>query len=116
MPRWIFKSPCPACPPGGNNTPSTWTRVSCGHTVYIWDDCDIGCPDCSSYSHIFNHRFICSNHSIEAGKTNIRYCIYVLRCMSVIAQINDIPYKTFKKMEKAIEEEGRRRGLPVDAD
>jgi hypothetical protein len=26
----------------------------------------------------------------------------------------DIPYKIFKKIEKEIEEEGRRRGLPVD--
>ncbi len=47
----------------------------------------------------------------EAREPNIQY---ILRWTSVIAQMNDIPYKTFKKMEKAIKEEGRRRGLPVD--
>ena len=110
MSKWVFKSPCPACPPGPNNTASSWTRVSCGHTVYIWDDCDLGCPSCGSYSHILNNRFICSNHSTEARAPNIQY---ILRCTSVIAQMSDIPYKVFKKMEKAIEDEGRRRGFPA---
>lgn len=101
----------PTCPPGGNNTASSWTRVSCGHTVYIRDDCDLDCPECSSYTHILNYTFNCSNHSTEAKEPNIQY---ILRCTSIMAQMSEIPYKLFSKMEKAIEEEGRRPGLPID--
>ena len=113
MSKWVFRSPCPACPPGGKNTPSTWTRVSCGHTVYIWDDCDLGCPSCGSHTHILNNRFMCENHKTEAREPNIQY---VLRCIAVISQMGEIPYRVFKKMEKLIEDEGRRRGLPIDED
>ena len=65
MPKWVFKSPCPACPPGPNNTASSWTRVSCGHTVYIWDDCDLECDKCHNKSFILHHRFKCgmNNHN-----------------------------------------------------
>jgi hypothetical protein len=56
---------------------------------------------------------MCENHETEAKEPNIQY---ILRCISVIAQMGEIEYKVFKKMEKAIEEEGRRRGLPVDED
>ena len=68
-------------------------------------------PDCSSYSLILNNRFICSNHTTKEKEPNIQY---IIRCTSVIDQMIDIPYKIFKKIEKEIEEEGRRRGLPVD--
>ena len=115
MSKWVFKSPCPACPPGPNNTPSTWTRVSCGHTVYIWDDCDLGCPSCGSYSHILNNRFMCENHKIEEKWPNIQY-LYISRCIAVMAQMSEIPYKVFRKLEKAIEDERRKRGLPIDED
>jgi hypothetical protein len=113
MTKWIFKCPCPCCPPGGNNTTRTWTRTKCGHTLYIWDDGDIGCPDCSSYSFILDNTFTCSNHPNDARSPNIQY---LLRYISVIAQVVDMPYKKFKTLQKKIEEEGRKRGLPVDDD
>lgn len=108
MPRWIFKSSCPACP--DDNIPSTWTRVSCGHKVYIWDDCDLGCLECGGYLFILDNKFICSNHSTEAKDPNIQA---VLRCIAVVAQMVEIPYATFKKMEKKIEQAGLDRGLDL---
>lgn len=111
MSKWIFKSSCPACP--DDDIPSTWTRVRCGHKTYIWDDCDIGCPECFDYSFILDNKFICSNHSTESREPNIQA---LLRCIAVVAQMVHIPYLTFKKMEKKIEEEGRKRGLNIDYD
>ena len=111
--KWIFKSPCPCCPPGGNNTPQTWKSNKCGHTLYIWDDGDIGCPDCGSYSFVLDNTFSCNNHPNEQKNPNIQY---ILRCTCVISQQSEIPYKTFRKIVKIIEEEGRKRGLPVDED
>ena len=111
--KWIFKSPCPCCPPGGNNTPQTWKNNKCGHTLYIWDDGNIGCPDCGSYSFILDNTFSCNNHPNEQKNPNIQY---ILRCTCVITQQSEIPYKTFRKILKIIIEEGRKRGLPVDED
>lgn len=109
MSKWIFKSACPACP--DDNIPSTWTRKKCGHRTYIWEDCDIGCPDCLDYNFILDNKFTCSNHSNEPKDPNI-YAL--LRCIAVVAQMVSIPYPTFKKMEKKIEEAGKQRGIKMD--
>ena len=113
MPKYILKCPCPCCPPGGNNTARTWSRTECGHTLYILDDGDVGCPECNFYSSIFDSTFTCCNHPNDARKPNIQY---LLRCTAVIAQLAEMPYKTFKNIEKKIEEEVRKRGFIVDDD
>lgn len=113
MPKWVFYCSCPACPPGFDNQPSSWTHTICGTTMYVWDDCDLGCTNCCCYHHILDWRFICNNHRTEAREPNI-HCL--LRAISALAQMQNIPYKTWKSMEKRIEEEGIKRGINLDDD
>ena len=68
-------------------------------------------PDCSDYNFILDNKFTCSNHSNESKDPNI-YAL--LRCIAVVAQMVSIPYPTFKKMEKKIEEAGKQRGIKMD--
>ena len=68
-------------------------------------------PDCSDYNFILDNKFTCSNHSNEPKDPNI-YAL--LRCIAVVAQMVSIPYPTFKKMEKKIEEAGKQRGIKMD--
>lgn len=112
MPKYLFESCCPHCGPAKSSV-STWEHHNCGGTLYIWDDCDIQCGSCSKYKNILDWKFSCWNHWGEFLEPNIQ-C--VIRSISSIAQMSNIPYKIFEKMEKKIKEEGRRRGLNLDDD
>ena len=62
MPKYIFKSKCPAC---DNNRIITWRHVGCPSysKQYLDDEGDIYCDGCEKYFNFVDCTFACENHT-----------------------------------------------------
>lgn len=108
MTKWLFNTSCPAC---SNQSKSQWVHKDCNGNIYIYEDGDLQCDYCSKSGFILDWKFACENHRSEYREPNIHS---VLRAIATILQMNSIPYTTFKKMEKKIEEEAKKKGIQVE--
>lgn len=105
MIKWLFDTFCPAC---GKGETSTWTHRDCGGDLYIWYDGDLQCDKCRTFRFILDWRFACDYHKGDFQSARIQS---VLRAISTVAQMSQIPFEAYEKLEEKIKNEAKTRGL-----
>ena len=85
MPKYLFKTKCPAC---GDGEITSWCHNSekCGGVRYIDEDLYLHCNKCNDKTFLFNATFDC-------GKHDSRKPIYqhIFSTLGILQKSSDIP-------------------------
>lgn len=93
MPRYRFKTICPICL---NDQKYNWLHGNDEGKLYIWQNCNLQCNECSKMSFILNWKFNCltlKHHTYEEPNG-----IHLIAAISEIASIDGINGPVKKEM------------------